>query len=187
MSPDNPLCPSCGELPAPSLFALYTVCMGHLVAMYVYGNSYIATFSYGVYVWWTRWTICAHACMAHVCNPYRFIAIHTELHCTWKPLSIIPTRYSKLLCIYAYWMPICVWDRYSSHTRMGHPVCVWDNIRILGRTGPSVAQETTIDSTLLHLHVSVLSITHYNHIPVPGRTCFCTTRWSPITTNACMY
>jgi len=111
---------------------IFHISMG--VAIYSYVNvPYSSDARGGLYALVRAW-------MAHACNPYRYIAIRTELHCAWKPLSVIPTRYSKLL-------RIRIWDSHTrtgevfvpyaygmSHTRMGHPVRVWDNIRILGRT-----------------------------------------------------
>ena len=35
----------------------------------------------------------------------------------------VPYAYGAL---YAYGMPIHVWDRENAHTRTGYPICIWD-------------------------------------------------------------
>ena len=51
-----------------------------------------------------------------------------------ESLSALSQHDTASYCAYAYGMPICVRDRYSSHTRTGCLIRVWDNICILGRT-----------------------------------------------------
>ena len=49
---------------------------------------------------------------------------------------IVPYAYGAL---YAYGMPIRVWDRENAHMRTGYPIRVWDKIRVRDATEPPPA------------------------------------------------
>ena len=123
--------PSCGEVPA-SICHIYKYAWD-ILQLHLWGysilvwGSYIATFMSCTHVMHTVGYM--HSCV-HGWSMYAIyigiqLCICMELHCAWKPLSVVPV---VSYCSYVYGMPICVWDGYSSHTR------IRDNIHILGRT-----------------------------------------------------
>ena len=68
------------------------------------------------------------------CKSYVFVNPVESMQATLSASElnyIVPYAYGAL---YAYGMPIRVWDRENAHTRTGYPIRVWDKIRVRDAT-----------------------------------------------------